>query len=97
MGYGRQDTEWQYYLPDDGETADDANRIPVYSWQKIYDAEDAAKYAASGEWDNRDGWEAGINAEPTICVISPDGEESCFRITREAEVRHDVEPLEDTP
>jgi hypothetical protein len=80
---------WSYYLPENGETKDDAVPIEIYDWQHgIIDAEHAAEEAGEDEWDNRDGWESGIDHEPLIVVISPDGEESRWKISREACVNH---------
>lgn len=79
---------WKYYLPEEGESREDAQEILIHDWQHIIDAEAAAEHAAEDEWSNRDGWDAGIEAEPEIVVISPDGDESTFSITRETQIVH---------
>lgn len=86
---------WRYYLPEQQETADDAGPICVWSWQRIFDAEDAARHASEDEWSNRDGWESGIGATPLIAVIAPDGTESRWRASREASVEHSVEAFDE--
>ena len=88
-------TGWKYYLPESGEVADDAQEIRVYDWQMIHDAEDAAGHAAEDEWNERDGWEAGVGEGPVIAVIDPSGNETRFATEREAEIRHNVEEIED--
>ena len=83
--------EWRYYLPDLEETAEDAQLVPLPHWVKaVHTAEDAAELAAKDEWNNRDGWEAGIGAGPTIAVIAPDGTETRFTTEREADICHYV-------
>lgn len=85
---------WEYYLPEQGETADDARSINIYDWQNVYNAEDAAEHASKDEWDNRDRWDGGIGEGPPICVISPDGSETTFETYREATIEHTVEERE---
>ena len=85
-----KDSGWRYYLPDQGETADDATEIRTWAWGNVVDAEDAAERASEDEWDNRDGWESGISAEPIIIVIAPDGSETKWTASREATVVHRV-------
>lgn len=88
---GMVETGWKYYLPNDGEEEGDAAVLSVYSWQRLFvDAEEAAEAAAKDEWNNRDGWDAGINNEPVVIVISPSGEHSKWIVSREAAVIHNV-------
>jgi hypothetical protein len=90
MSYGMKDSGWKYYLPECDETKDDACSIRLYSWEKVYDEESAAKFAADDEWSNRDGWERGSGREIKITVISPNGEEFTFMSEAEATVNHIV-------
>lgn len=85
---------WKYYLPDSGENIALATDIKTYEWSCIVDAEDAAKEAAEDQWDNRDGWEAGVGEGPVIVVVSPDGEESQFATYREPSIVHIATEIE---
>lgn len=85
-----KDSGWKYYLPENGEDIKDATPIHCWSWYHLEDAEDAAEMAAEDEWDNRDGWEAGLGAGPTVVVVSPQGHETVYSTDREAEVKHRV-------
>lgn len=87
-------TDWSYYIPELGEEKDDASALYVYTWESIYDAEEAAEKASEDDWDNRDGWEAGVGDGPTIVIVSPDGEETTFETYREAVVQHSVTELQ---
>lgn len=87
-----KESGWIYYLPESGETLDDAVPIQVRDWDRIPDAESAAERAAEHEWNERDGWDAGMSHEPLIVVISPLGEETRWRVSREAEVVHRPRP-----
>lgn len=89
----RKKTGWSYYVPANGEDASDATPISIYVWQTIYDAEHAAELAAEDEWDNHDGWEAGVGEGPEIVVIDPDGKERRFSTEREAEINHMVDEI----
>lgn len=89
-----KESGWRYYLPENDETASDANSVMVYGWQNIADAEDAAEKAADDEWSNRDGWERGMGRGPDIIVIAPDGTETRFSVEREATVEHHVRPAD---
>ena len=89
-----KDSNWTYYVPDQGEDKDDAQPIMIYDWQNIVSAEDAAEHAAEDDWDNRDGWEAGVGEGPVIIVISPDGKETRFSTEREAVIQHRVTEIE---
>lgn len=84
---------WKYYVPELGENLDDARELKTYDWSCILDAEDAAKEAAEDDWDNHDGWEAGVGVGPVIVVVSPDGDESSFSSERYAEIIHRVTEL----
>lgn len=88
-------TGWKYYLPESGEGAHDAREIRVYDWQMIHDAEDAAEHAAVDDWNERDGWEAGVGEGPVIAVIDPSGNETRFATEREAVIEHSVTEIED--
>ena len=88
MSVQQRDTGWKYYLPESGETAADAQPIMAHEWVRIRDAETAAVEAAEDEWQNRDGWDAGISASPLIAIIAPDGALTNWRITREATIEH---------
>ena len=86
-----KDSGWSYYVPDQGEDATDATPINLYDWQVgIFDQEDAAERAAEDDWDNRDGWEAGVGDGPVVVVISPKGDETRYSTYREATVVHSV-------
>lgn len=87
-----KETAWKAYYPDDGETADDAGNIKVYDWQKIYDKEDAAKYACECDYSSRDGWERNESAF-RIVVIDPEGNEHYFKGWHEPSVNHIVEEI----
>ena len=90
-----KDTGWFYYLPENGETKEDAKPIKLYWFRSSeLNAEAAADYAAEDEWDNRDGWEAGIDSTTEIAVIAPDGMESRFCVSHEAHVSHLAELIE---
>lgn len=81
-------SSWRYYLPECGETADDANKIPQRPYP-IENAEDAAEAACRDDYYDRDGWERG--EEPfAIVVISPDGVEYRFTGIHERSVEHRV-------
>ncbi len=85
----RIDSGWKYYVPEHGETKDDARPVMKHEWQKYMDAELAAEIASEEDWDNG-GYESGIGSGPDIVVISPDGNETKFSTYREYEVRHSV-------
>lgn len=89
-----KETGWFYYIKEHGEAASDASPLLVYDWQRLIDAEDAAQHAAEDDWDNRDGWEAGVGEGPVITVISPDGKETSFYTEREAVIEHRVTELQ---
>ena len=89
-----KDSGWAYYVPEYGEGKGDATVIYTYDWQGVHDAEDAAERAAEDDWDNRDGWEAGLGDGPEIVVVSPNGAETRFSTEREAAVEHRVSELE---
>lgn len=88
------DSGWRYYIPERGETAEDAVAIKIFPWQSVCDAEDAATQASEDDWDHRDGSEAGIGDGPIIVVISPEGHETRFQTTREVEISHSVSSVE---
>lgn len=92
-----KETGWSYYVKEHGETASDASPLRVYDWQCLVYAEDAAEHAAEDDWDNRDGWEAGVGEGPVITVISPDGEETSFSTEREAVIQHSASPITKGP
>lgn len=81
---------WKYYVPEHGETVEESHTICTYFWQSVFDAEEAAKFAAEDDWDNHDGWDRGIGCGPDIVVIDPDGTETKFSVTREATIAHNV-------
>lgn len=82
-------SRWTYYIPDDGETKDDARSYRARATDG-WDAEDAARYAAEDDWDHHDGWERGTGATITIVVVSPEGVEHRFRSTSETTITHNV-------
>lgn len=84
---------WKYYLPENGDEAVDAEEIHLHPWEQIAYAEDAGRYAAEREWDDRDGWEAGVGATPMLVIVSPDGTETRWRIRREVSVDHYVDEV----
>jgi len=83
-----KDTGWRYYVPEQGEDADDTRSIKVHEWQDIFDHEGAAMFAASGDWYYHDGYEAGAASTYVMVVVSPDGVEKKFNISHEVEVIH---------
>lgn len=87
-------TGWSYYVPEYGEDASGVRQIMVHEWQGIYDAESAAEFAAEDDWDNCDGWEAGVGEGPEIIVVDPHGKERRFSIEREARIHHMATELE---
>ena len=87
-------SDWKYYVPDQGETAEDASPILIYDFQKIRFKEAAAKYAAEDEWDSRDGHERGFGDNIKIVVVAPDGVETAFMCEAEADVNHYVREVE---
>jgi hypothetical protein len=88
-----KDSGWSYYVPEHGEDRGDVTPIRTYDWQSVHSAEDAAKHAAEDDWDNRDGWEAGVGEGPVIVVVSPDFVETHFSTEREAVIQHRVTEL----
>lgn len=90
-----KETGWSYYIAEHGEDASDTTALRVYDWQSLHDAEAAAEHAAEDEWDNRDGWEAGVGKGPIITVVSPEGNETRFTTEREMSIDHSVSELTD--
>jgi len=89
------DSGWRYYVPDQGETADDAREIQKYDWRgSILSAEWAAENASEDDWDNHDGWHMGCGPGPVIVVIAPDGNETWFTTEREATIVHSVKAID---
>lgn len=80
---------WTYYIPDDGETKEDARSYYARATDG-WEAEDAARYAAEDDWDCCDGWERGTGTTITIVVVSPEGREYRFRSTSETTITHSV-------
>jgi len=87
-------SDWKYYVPDQGETVDEASPIPLYEWQRIFYAEDAARFAAADEWDSRGGNKRGFGDGVRIVVVSPKGRETAFMCEAEADVNHCVREVE---
>lgn len=81
----KKPTEWKYYVLDDGECADDATVIHATNGF-VWNASDAATIASEDIWDNRDGWECGIDLSDVIVIIDPDGEETKWRTSYEMSV-----------
>ena len=81
-------SDWRFYFPEEGETAEDATAVP--SEYTTIDADDAARYAAEHDWSDRDGWERGMNECFEITIIAPDGEETTFNAHHEPAVSHQV-------
>lgn len=72
--------EWRYFIPDDGETIDDARGIPVCEFDGgIHFADDAAEKARVHDHDDCDGYERGTD-EIEIVVIAPDGARSHWMV-----------------
>lgn len=90
-----KETGWSYYVKEHGESVSDALPLRVYSWQYVINAEEAAQLASEDDWDNRDGWEAGVGGGPVITVVSPSGDESSFSTEREAAINHHVTPIDE--
>jgi hypothetical protein len=63
---------WKYYVPNDGENADDATKIN----KPVFNEYDAATIAANEIWYNRDGWECGIDLTDQVVIIDPNGAET---------------------
>lgn len=88
-----RDSGWKYYLPEEGQSSDDATVIWLAEWEHVFDADNAATHAAVEEWDSG-GWESGTNATPVIAIIAPDGTETRWQITREPAVNHYATEIE---
>ena len=84
--------DWKAYYPEDGETTDDARVItPRWDWQQGFlDDEDAAQRACEIDYDERDGWERGMDEPFPIVVIAPDGTETRWTGRHEPSVEHHV-------
>lgn len=80
-------TGWTYRVEDDDTDPQD---VCVYDWQNpiLLDAQHAAELAAENEWDNCDGWERGIEAEPIFIITDLDGNETRWTIRREPQIHH---------
>ena len=85
-------SSWRFYIPDDGDTADNAEALGG----AVLDAEDAAYLAARYDYDECDGWHFRKDNVFEIVVIAPDGEESHWVAWHEATINHIVEPAETT-
>ena len=73
---------YKYFLPDEGQTVDDAYKVESKTdfnepWKTLI-AEDCADDFHS----NHDGWES--NWPITITVVAPDGDSATFKVDREA-------------
>ena len=88
-------TDWKAYYPDDDETADDADNIKIYYWQKIYDEDCAAKYACEWDYSNRDGWERTGEASFRIVIIDPEGTEHHFKAWHEPTIVYHAEKIDE--
>lgn len=80
-------SEWQFYLPDDGETASDA--VPIIG--KVWDKDDAANMACEYDFTSRDGWKRG-ESEFQVVVIAPDGGQYAYTCWHEPSVEHRARP-----
>lgn len=80
-------SEWSFYLPDHGETKNDA--VPIIG--RIWDFDHAAQEACEYDFSSRDGWERG-EVEFRIAVVAPDGETRTFVAWHEPSVEHRVRP-----
>lgn len=86
---------WRYYLPEQGETINDARAIVVHS-TRIDTPEDAAQSACEYDYYHCDGWERrGMNSEFVIAVIAPDGAETRWWAMHDQSVDHHVYEVED--
>ena len=85
---------WQVYFPDDCEDASDARFIYSKPWDKIYDAEDAARKASELDYGERDGWTRGMDNRFAMVIVAPDGTESRWEGWHEASVDHWAERAE---
>lgn len=83
-------TDWRFYYPDDGETAEDAAHPDVPDWTHIFDAEDVAQWAVEYDWSDRDGWECNRDREFPIAVIDKHGVETRWIGWNEPTVDHHV-------
>lgn len=83
-----EQSRWQYYYPDDGESAEDAKTMPKGS--TVWSPQCVADYAADFDYNERDGWERGQCEIYRIVVISPEGEETSFSAHWYLDVRHYV-------
>jgi len=83
-----KDSGWKYYVPDQGDTAEDAVDIKIYSWQSIHDDEMAAEAASEEDWYNRDGWESGLGEGPVVVIVSPVGIETTWQTRRDMSIDH---------
>ncbi len=82
---------WRYYFPDDGETAEDAQVLPLPN--NITTASDAAELACGRDYYFHDGWER-EQREFTIAIICPDETETRFMAWHEPTVQHCIERIE---
>lgn len=87
-------SDWRYYCPGDGETADDARDVKPYTWEKIVDAEHAAEIACRTDYDHHDGWERGQDGF-VIMLIDKDEVETKWTCAHEPSVRHAARRKED--
>lgn len=85
---------WKAYFPEDGETAADAFVIDRKVMKRFLfqDATCAAEAACALDYDFRDGWERGTDADYIVAVIAPDGVETRFRCRNVMSVVHAVMP-----
>jgi len=79
-------SNWKYYLPDQGETVEDASPLHHYAFNKIFDVADAAKYAAEDEWFERGGDARDFFVQIRIIVVAPDTLETTFMCETELDM-----------
>ena len=81
-------SDYRYYLPESGETAEDAREVPGSTVEAAdLFAEDAARYE-----DEQCGCDLEDNL--TVCMVMPDGHERLFRV--DIWTRHEYDAQEVT-
>lgn len=89
-------TAWKFYIPDDGDTAEDARKIKTAEWQPVkgWQADDWAAQAAEQYWSDG-GFDSGIDHTVNATVVAPDETETRWTFSFEATVECRADPVED--
>lgn len=81
-------TDWKFYYPYQGETADDARHPERNDWWWIVDAQSVAEHAVEHDFNNRAGATRGMDTEFIVAVIDKHGNETRWIGWNEATVAH---------